>query len=51
MVDTSYDEDDEIQNSEMDEIFSISQPSDEFDKDDSDLDDCSNNFIFNSRIK
>lgn len=45
MVDTSYDEDDDIQNSEIDEIFSLSQPSDEFDKDDSDIDD--NNYIIN----
>lgn len=48
MVDSDFDEDDYIQNNEMDEIFSLSQPSDEFDKDnDSDLDTDNSTFFLN----
>ena len=49
LIDSDYDEDDEIQQSEMDEIFSISQHSEDFEKDqsefDSDLDETDNQFF------
>lgn len=38
LIDSDFDEDDEIQQSEMDEIFSISQHSEDFEKDQSEFD-------------
>ena len=38
LIDSDYDEDDEINQLEMDEIFSISQHSDDFDKGQSEFD-------------